>query len=48
MTDVVYYAAEPENIATLELHSLLGFSPAGQMVNVPGAEHPLTLHHLAM
>jgi aminoglycoside 6'-N-acetyltransferase I len=47
-TDVVYYAAEPENIATLELHSRFGFSPTGRLVNVPGAERPLTLHRLAM
>lgn len=47
-TDVVYYAAESDNIATLELHSLFGFSPTGQVVNVPGAERPLTLHRLAM
>ncbi len=43
-TDFVYYAAESENIATLELHSLFGFSPTGRLVHVPGAERPLTLH----
>jgi hypothetical protein len=44
---VVYYVAEPENVSTLELHSLFGFSPTGRMVNVPGAERPLILHRLA-
>lgn len=48
VTDVVYYAAEPDNIATLELHSRFGFSPTGRVVNVPGAERPLTLHRLTM
>jgi ribosomal protein S18 acetylase RimI-like enzyme len=48
MTDVVYYAAEPENVATLKLHSLFGFSPTGRLVNVPGAEHPLSLHRLTL
>jgi ribosomal protein S18 acetylase RimI-like enzyme len=47
-TKIVYYAAEPDNLATLELHALLGFSPTGRLVNVPGAERPLTLHRLAM
>jgi ribosomal protein S18 acetylase RimI-like enzyme len=47
-TDVVYYAAEPENIATLELHSRFGFSSTGRLMNIPGAERPLTLHRLAL
>ena len=48
VADVVYYAAEPDNVATLELHALLGFSPTGRWVNVAGAERPLALHRLAM
>ena len=47
VTDVVYYAAEPDNVATLELHSLFGFAAAGRVVNVPGAERPLNLHRLS-
>lgn len=47
-TDVVYYAAEPENTATLELHSLFGFSPTKRLVNVPRADRPLALHCLEM
>jgi ribosomal protein S18 acetylase RimI-like enzyme len=47
-TDVVYYAAEPDNLATLALHALFGFSWAGRLVNVPGAERPLTLHCLRL
>lgn len=48
VTDVVYYAAESDNVATLELHALLGFSPTGRWINVAGAERPLTLHRLVM
>ena len=48
VTDVVYYAAESDNVATLELHANLGFSPTGRWVNVAGAERPLTLHRLVM
>lgn len=48
VTDVVYYAAEPDNVATLGLHALLAFSPTGRWVNVAGAERPLTLHRLVM
>lgn len=47
VTDVVYYAADPDNVATLELHAHFGFAPTGRWVDVPGADRPLTLHRLA-
>jgi ribosomal protein S18 acetylase RimI-like enzyme len=46
-TECVYYAAEPDNVATIELHRRLGFVPCGT-VTLPGADHSLTLHRLPL
>ncbi len=40
--EVVYYAAEPENTATIALHERLGFRSWGE-VTLPGQVQPLTL-----
>lgn len=38
----VYYAAEPDNAATIRLHERLGFVPAGT-VTLPGSDQRLSL-----
>lgn len=47
-TDVVHYAAELDNTATLALHALFGFRDTGRRVHVPGADRPLTLHRVEL
>lgn len=48
LTDVVYYAAEPDNEATVALHAPFGFVFTGQRVAVPGADRLLDLHRLEL
>lgn len=46
VTDIVYYAAESSNAATVELHRPFGFRQVGWAVKVPGADRPLNLYCL--